>query len=493
MFVYVNDRMRTMIPLNISYLVAALKNAGYSAHIFDTSFYKELDRISEERKKEEAGIFQAVNYESIGVVLKESTLTEDLLLDIEKEKPNLIVFSVFSQSKCLNFKLAEIIKKAHPQIPIIFGGIHVNIEPEKILSLPFVDYVCVGEGEELIAELADSLFDRKPVDTLLNLGYKKNNEIFINNCRPLSDLDQVPFQDWDGFEQYHQYGPFRGTLYKMGLVEATRTCPYNCTYCGNGIIKKQYRKSGQKISYRHKSPDRLIKELEYYKKRHGTNFINFVDGTFLAQDESVLEELMPKYREKINLPFFCDATVHCVTPRKVELLKEMGCVCLNMGIETGNEEYRKKYLGRFMSNEKIIKAFHMAKDVGLETRSYNIIGLPFQTRKEIMDTIELSRVCGVGSVSLSIFMPYEGTALRETCIQEGLIQPDQDIVGDGTNPIIKNPNLTDDELIGLYNTFAIYVLAPSNLYPLIKIAEDNSDFSVKLRKYLIDIYCNPVK
>jgi hypothetical protein len=65
-----------------------------------------------------------------------------------------------------------------------------------------------------------------------------------------------------------------------------------------------------------------------------------------------------------------------------------------------------------------------------------------------------------------------------------------EIIGDGTYPIIKNPYLSDRELLGLYNTFAIYVLAPRAVYPLVRIAEEDNEFSVRLRKHLVDIYCN---
>ncbi len=96
MFVFVNDRMRTFIPLNIAYLSASLKEAGFSTCLFDSSFYVEQDRLGEEAKKEEAGIFQGVDYAYIGVELKEGSMVEDLLVQVERDKPDLIAFSVFS-------------------------------------------------------------------------------------------------------------------------------------------------------------------------------------------------------------------------------------------------------------------------------------------------------------------------------------------------------------------------------------------------------------
>ena len=124
----------------------------------------------------------------------------------------------------------------------------------------------------------------------------------------------------------------------------------------------------------------------------------------------------------------------------------------------------------------------------MEVRSYNIIGLPFQNRKDIFDTIELNRLCNVDSVSMSIFMPYEGTPLRDVCIQNGLFDPRNEIPGDGTAPVIRNPDLTDDELMGLYNTFALYVKAPKSMYSQIALAEGASPEALQLRKQLMDKY-----
>ena len=271
-----------------------------------------------------------------------------------------------------------------------------------------------------------------------------------------------------------------GKLLTMGIVESSRTCPYHCAYCGNEIIKNQYKKSGHHLKYRHKSPEKFVGELKYFKDKYGLEFINIVDGTFVAQKVDVLEKLSDLYAKEIGLPFFCDATVHCLTPRKVAALKKMGCVCVNIGLECANEEYRYKYLDRTMTNEKIIDAFLMVREGGIDTRSYNIIGLPFETRQTIMDTIELNRQCKVGSISLSIFMPYEGTKLRQLCINEKLIPPDQEIIGDGTYPIIKNPYLSDDELLGLYNTFSLYIMLPKEDWPVIQKAENDPNLREEL-------------
>ncbi|SNB47010.1 radical SAM protein [Geobacter sp. DSM 9736] len=482
MLVSVNDRMRTLIPLNLSYLIAALKQADFHTCVFDTSFYVEQERLQDERKKEEAGIFMPVDYESIGVRLKTTSLVDDLLEFVRTKRPNLIGFTVFSQAKDLNFRLASAIKERFPEIPIIMGGIHINIEPTEVLQEAFVDYICVGEGDEAIVDLATRLATGKSVTDCPNIWGKADGAIWRNPPRPPLGMDELPLPDWDSFDSYHLYGPFRGKLYKMGVVEFSRNCPYRCTYCGNDIMRAAYREVNIQLKYRHKSPKRWVEELKIRKEKYGIEMFYVADGTFLAAPDAVIEELADLYAKEVSLPFFCDATVHCITDRKVAALKKMGCICVHMGMESGNEAYRKKFLDRSMTNEKILKAFWTVRDAGIETRSYNIIGLPNETREDIMKTIELNRQAKVDSVSLAIFTPYEGTKLRQFCLDNGLLDPDRQLVGDATDPMIHNPLLSDQELVGLYNTFALYVSAPESYFPLIRQAEEHTAFANELRK-----------
>lgn len=485
LFVFVNERMRTLIPLNISYLSAALKQAGFSTVVFDTSFYAAQGLLDEEKKKEEAGIFEAVDYASIGVQIIERDLFQDLLEQVASEQPQLIAFSVFSQSRKINYSLARALRETFPQIPTLFGGVHVNIEPKQVLAQEFVDYICLGEGEEAIVELASALARGADPALVQNIGLKVDGQQQINPVRPSLPLDSLPFPDWNLFKRYHLYGPFRGRLLRMGLVEYSRTCPFNCGYCGNDIMRKTYRDSGQALGYRYKSPRHWVAELRRMMTEYDLEFLNIVDGTFADQSLANLEELAPLYQEEIGLPFFCCATVYGFSARKAQLLKKMGCVCVNVGIESGSDRYRREYMNRKMSNKQIIETFYHGRAAGLEMRSYNIIGMPFETREDIFETIELNREAKIGSLSLAIFMPYEGTVLRQLCIEQQLIAPDVEVPGDGTVPIIKNPNLCDAELVGLYNTFPLYVHAPKSWYPQIREAEADTPEGRGLRKKLL--------
>ena len=274
----------------------------------------------------------------------------------------------------------------------------------------------------------------------------------------------------------------------MALVEFSRVCPFSCAYCGNHIMIETYAKHGIKLGPHHKSPKKFIEELKYLKERYDLEFIAIMDGTFLSFPDDCLEELAELYSKEINLPFYVTTTASSITERRVALMEKMGCVCMNIGVENGDFEYRKIYMNRPWPDELIINAFKRVKKSTIEARAYNIIGAPFETRETIMKTIELNREIEADSSSLAIFIPFPGCKMREMCIEKGLFRADQKIEGDGTIPVIKNDNLTDDEIIGLFKTFMLYLKAPRELFPIIRLAEGNDKFAEELRQLLKEIY-----
>ena len=87
----------------------------------------------------------------------------------------------------------------------------------------------------------------------------------------------------------------------------------------------------------------MIEEIKLVRKNYGTNLIYFRDDTFDANKEWLLS-LLERYKKEIDLPFRCNVHVSNVDEQVVKVLKESGCYIVCFGVETGNEELRKKVL-----------------------------------------------------------------------------------------------------------------------------------------------------
>lgn len=92
-----------------------------------------------------------------------------------------------------------------------------------------------------------------------------------------------------------------------------------------------------------------------------------------------------------------------------------------MGIESGNPYIRNKVLNRRMSNEQIINAFAIARQAGLKTKSFNMVGVPYETPQRFQDTVKLNAEIKPDSVILNVFDPYPGTKLEIECRKKGWI------------------------------------------------------------------------
>jgi len=161
-----------------------------------------------------------------------------------------------------------------------------------------------------------------------------------------------------------------------------------------------------------------------------------------------------------------------------QILGDLGtCRHISIGIEHGNDRIRREYLNRHISNERMIDAFKLLENAGIQTTSYNMIGFPTETRKEIFETIELNRRINPEIALMSFFYPYKGTPLRDICINMGLIKPNVGMVDYGEESILNMPQISKEEIHGFRRTFILYIRAPKILYPLIKLCERENKIS----------------
>jgi len=154
------------------------------------------------------------------------------------------------------------------------------------------------------------------------------------------------------------------------------------------------------------------------RKRYRFSLVGFHDDIFTF-NENWLAEFSEKYARQVNIPFWCNSRVDCIDERKIRLLKQAGCVRIQLGIESGSEKLRRKILKRKFSNQQIREAFAMINKYNIKTLSFNMIGIPYETEEDILETIKLNRSIRPNRVHLTVFYPYPNTELFEVCKQEG--------------------------------------------------------------------------
>ena len=279
---------------------------------------------------------------SLAKMFKYKNIAEDII----NTNPDLVLFSVFSDCNQWALDVATKVKKIK-NVPIIFGGIHPTSVPHLSIKEDCVDYVVVGESDDAIVELLSSLEKNEPHYHILNVWSKKNGEVISNPVRPLrQDLDSLPYPNKDIFASH--------VPFKHYMIATARGCLFSCSFCCHNLLRKIYIKDANRY-VRRRSPKHVIGELKLAKQKYKFKYVSFEDDIF-TYDKKWLREFVPLYKKEIGVPYRAISHPLHVDEEVAQMLKWSGCYKLEMGIQTFNQEVKRKMMSRIETTEEIIRA-----------------------------------------------------------------------------------------------------------------------------------------
>jgi anaerobic magnesium-protoporphyrin IX monomethyl ester cyclase len=454
--------MEMGIPPNVAILVSAVKAAGFDVDVFSTNEYKHGSTTGDEVRVNTLQVPPSLLSE-VSIRPKGSDMVSDFQEKVRKYEPDIIGLSTTEPTYKAGLELLRSIKDNG--ILTIVGGAYPTLCPEFIIKEDAVDSVCIGEGENALVELCQSMQSNKSFYDIKNMWFKKDSEIVKNPPRALCEIDDIPFQDWTPWQVPPRASKaMAGEIRTTALVELTRGCPFSCNFCANHFLNQNF-----KGNYRERSVGRFIEEIQHLQTKFNVAFIYIADETFLTTSQKRFKEFIDRYSQ-VKLPFWCQSRPESITYEKIKALKEVGLHAINIGIESGNFEFRKKILNRASTDSKIINGITEATRAGVRVGANVIIGFPGETREHIFETIELVRQANPSSTMIHLFQPYIKTPLRQECVKMGLIEEDH-ICGDYRMEAIGSGILSATELLGIQRTFNLYVDLPKDRWDQIRVAE----------------------
>lgn len=478
LFVYPEHYLNIGIPGGIAILSAILKRAGHQVAVFDTCFLKTVpDFSSSELHVATHGGTKDYDKAGVQVFRKTAYTIEDLVRDdpvvtyqdefqklIDSFAPDLIALSVMTST--FDFAL-ELLRQVHYDAPVIVGGVHATIAIDDCMAQKEVDMGCIGEGDEALPELCRRMECGEDYYDIASLCFRMpDGNIRKNGLGPLTDVSTLPCPDWGLFDSRHLFRPFDGQIYVGSFYSQSRGCPMQCTYCIDPTVSKMV--GGAKAYFRIQPPEVTLAHLTELKEKFGATWYKLTDDTFLLPPIEHLEKLGEGLK-KLGIQFACSVMPNTITEEKVRLAKDMGCVAMSVGVESGNEGIRKM-IRRHYRDEVLIRNLKIVTDHGIRLSTFNIIGFPGETRENVFETIELNRQLGSLSCNVYILFPYPGTAIQKD-FDIPLRRADGKIL-----PVSEAKNLglscmLPDELEALQNTFNLYLILPKSLWKIVALAE----------------------
>lgn len=335
-------------------------------------------------------------------------------------------------------KAIQIINRLKPlKVPVIFGGVYPTTCQEDCIK--HSDIICRGEGEEAINEFTERF--EKGVDYLdvKNFWFKNGNYTLKNDVRRLiSDLDSLPFPDYDNDEQFvweHKKGFSRieyrhipGTNVPFGgfIIFNIRGCPYSCTYCVNEAVQELYDRD---VRIRRNSIPYIMKQLEYiFGLFPQIERIRIDDDTFFIRPLSEIKDFASQYKARYRVPFECNADPKTIREDKLDILFKAGLRHIGMGIQSASKYINKDIFKRPFNEELFMKAARLMNKYAPELQvSYDFIVLnPDERKQDILDNIHMiKRLPKPFRLSMNSMVYFPGTAAFKRAKAMGINVEDQ--------------------------------------------------------------------
>jgi ribosomal peptide maturation radical SAM protein 1 len=247
---------------------------------------------------------------------------------------------------------------------------------EILRQFPFVDAVVSGEGDRIFAQLVDRILAGEPCGDLPGVHTRESlagRDGTPDNAPTVLDLDALPVPDFeDFFAQWEKSETGREKEPKV-LFESSRGCWWgaakHCTFCGL---------NGSTMTYRSKSPERALAELERLGERHPGRFILVVDNILDFRYFDTLIPALARAPRRLDLFYALKANL-----RKEQLrsLRDAGVTRIQPGIESlGDGVLRRMRKGETaLQNVQILK---WARELGLQTAWNLLWGFPGEEPEE---------------------------------------------------------------------------------------------------------------
>ena len=378
--------------------------------------------------------------------ISKATHKKKFLRLIKEHNPDLLAFSfisnMFGQIKQFSLWVEDL------GIPTLHGGMHPTVAPLDCLSEEGISSICRGEGEAAVVDFCQAIAQRADIKNIPNLWVKEDGRIYQNPCRGLvENLDSLPYADYEIFK-YEDLEESR--MHKVFVIQASRGCLYNCTYCCNSLLRSLY--PNQNKFLRYYSVDRLLDEIEWGLKIYPfLKEVRFYDDT-LTQDKNWFQEFALKYKSRIGLPYSSNERVENIDLETAMELKKSGCLSLDLGIESADKHIREKNMQRLMSDEKIIQAFSILKSCSIQVNSFNILGFIGETPQTVLKTVKLNALVKPAIVFNAYFYPFPGTQAYNLA-REKKYRINEDVGSFFERPVVRLDTIKQGQLIFFYKYF----------------------------------------
>ncbi|HEY5512741.1 MAG TPA: radical SAM protein [Geomonas sp.] len=324
-------------------------------------------------------------------------------------RPEVVGVSQFTHNRADSLRLARLAKDLDPGCFVLLGGPHATHACLEMLAAhPELDAVVLGEGEETVKELLESVAAGGSLAGVAGIAYREGGGALRSPPRaPIRDLDALPTPG-------AQIGASIGVDYRRQLefVITSRGCPASCLFCSSPLFW------GKGVRFR--SPRSVVDEIRLLRDSYGLVYFSFRDDTFTADRVRVLEICRLLEAEKLRILWNCQSRVTAVDEEMLIAMKRAGCECIQFGVESGSPRMLKA-LGKRITPADVERAAGAVRRVGINLSVYLITGIPGEAETDLQETVRLIGRIRPQDGQVSPLVYYPGTQLFARAVRDGAV------------------------------------------------------------------------
>ena len=320
---------------------------------------------------------------------------------LEREKPDLVGFSVLNANRAGAVDGAKLVKSVLPHTTVVFGGPCATFLADFFLqSVPQVDFVVAGEGERTLTELVRAMESGSSEDVEQIPGL-----VYLKEGRPFRTAERERIDNLDDL-------PDPSEIYGFAHLAFSRGCPGNCRFCGSPAF-------WGRGCVRFHSAGWAADQVERLYNKGITHFF-FSDDTFTMKKDRVIKLCRALAERDLPITFNVISRVDFIDEEMLFHLRKAGCIQISFGVESGSDRIRRA-LGKPVKTDRIINAFDLAAGYGILPRAYFIYGAPGETQETIEESVELLLRIRPLSAIFHMLTVFPGTSFYHGLLQENRV------------------------------------------------------------------------
>ena len=324
--------------------------------------------------------------------------------------PDIVGISSVTETFNIAKRISAFVKK-NKNIPVIIGGVHISALPENLTA--DMDVAVIGEGEQTLLDLVESIYGRGLTFDKLNripgIAYRENGILKLTQGRSMiSPVDLIPLPDRSVLPRKKK----ERNIWMM----TSRGCPYNCSFCSASQFWK---------TVRFFSPEYVVSEINELIRVYNPKIINIVDDLFIANKPrfSAIVKLVVSERINERVEFTLLGRPNLINEEICQQFKQMNVSLVSCGFESGSPKVLKS-IKQGLTIEDNINATRLLNKYGIRVGAFFMMGIPAETVEDMQMTYNFIQEQGYCRGESYLMTPFPGTWIWDYAKSKGIVNND---------------------------------------------------------------------